>query len=380
MKHVTRLVQIILLTGAILTSAASAFAGANPSIGWNYGTIVATPHYPIVGETAKIAVLVTNPGDAVATGVQVKVSFNDWGVTFMGWQEIDTVPAPPIPAGGSVTVEVNHAFVSRTHTCVEAIVVGATENTNPDDDRGQINLEVVNAGETFSWDVPVVNNGDQPLHLLVVGHCKGADSAGVPGQHGCREDVKDVILEAGAEAVIPIVIDLRGIPNGANLEFEVNAYDLDAANPFGDQNARNYVLFHIRKGTARMIIADAKLKVQAAAAGVTDKGLKKRIEEAAAKIANALNDKGWDGQNAVKKNGGAAVFAHMEAAAKHLENLLSSGLPMEVKAALDMAALKLVDAAKILVQSAGGDTRAGDAQRAAGIYPLAIHMHKLGWQ
>lgn len=378
MKLIIRFLQRTVLTSALIATATSAFAGANPSIGWNWGTIVATPHYPIVGETATIAVKVNNSGDTDASNVQVKVSYNDWGVTFFGWQEIDTVTVPVIAAGSEVTVEVTHVFQNRTHTCVEALVIGADENTDPNDDRGQINLEVVNAGETFSWDVPVVNNGDQPLHLLVVAHCQ--DAAGGAGQGGCRENVKDVVLEAGQEAIVPVVIDLRGIPDGAVLQFEVDAFDLNDPNPFGNANARNHVLFNIQKGTAKGLDAQAKTEIAAAAAGVTDKGLKKRIEEAAAKVANALNDKAWTGPNSVKRNGGAAVFAHMQAAAKHLENLLATDLPVGVKAALDMAALKLVDAAKILVQSAGGDTRAGDAARAAGDYPGAIQAHKAAWQ
>lgn len=371
-----------IFTGAMFSAATAAFAGANPSIGWNYGTIVATPHYPIVGESAKIEVTVTNPGDVPASNVQVKISFNDWGVTFQGWQEIDTITVPSIAAGGSVTVETHHTFQNRTHTCLEALIVGADEDTDPNDDRGQINLEVINSGETFSWDVPVVNNGDHPLNLLVVGMCKRNDPAGNDGAAGgpCRDDVKQVELAPGEELLVPVNIDLRDFAIGEQLEFELNAFDLGAGgDAFLPQN-RNHVLIRIIRGTARSIDESAKVQVNGVAAGVAHKGMKKRIQQAAAMIANALNDKAWVGDNGVKKKGGAAVFAHADAAVNQLMALLDTCLNIEQKAALDDAARKLSDAARILAQTAGGNLKRGDDNRAAGDYRGAIHAYKHAWQ
>lgn len=68
-------------------------------------------------------------------------------------------PFPGLCAGLTATATFNYVFQNRTHTCLEALIVGADENTDPNDDRGQINLEVVNAGETFSYGVPIANNG-----------------------------------------------------------------------------------------------------------------------------------------------------------------------------------------------------------------------------
>ncbi len=320
MRKFNVLTQTSLLALAAFGTLASAMAGANPSIGWNYGTITATPHYPIVGEPAHLAVVVTNPGDAAATNVRVKISFNDWGVTFQGWQEIITLTVPSIPAGGQTTVETDHAFANRTHTCLEALVVGADENTNPDDDRGQINLEIVNAGETFSWNVPVVNNGDHPLNLLLVGACKGRDAAQgdlPPGP--CKEDVKEVQIGAGEELLVPIEIDLRGFAVGQALDFELNAYDLGAGGgAFLPQNGN-----------------------------------------------------------------GANIFAHTENAVQRILAAIDSGVDRNTKIALDTLARNLTDAARILAQANHGDASDiadGDDLRAAGQYKPAIGSYKHAWQ
>ena len=79
----------------------TSYAGANPQIpfyGGN-GSIIATPHYPIVGETAAIQVVVGNSGDAAAANVQVKVSFNDWGRDVSGMAGDGHGDDPPDPGG-----------------------------------------------------------------------------------------------------------------------------------------------------------------------------------------------------------------------------------------------------------------------------------------
>ena len=379
MKNKYQKILTSLVAGTLLGSA-SAYAGANPSIGWNYNTIVATPHYPIVGEEAKIEVVVTNPGDAPASNVQVKISFNDWGVTFQGWQEIDTVTVPSIPAGGSVTVETFHVFETRTHTCLEALIVGAVENTDINDDRGQINLEVINTGETFSWNVPVVNNGDQPLHLLVVGMCKPGDPAGTAnGAAPCREDAKEVNLAPGEEMLVPVHIDLHGFAVGQHIEFEVNAYDLGAGTgAFLPQN-RNHVLIRIVKHTARSLKQAAHAQIMNVAGNV-DGGLKKRVEAAATAVAHALNNGSWVDDNHLQKAGGAAVFGHDESAVNQLMSLLDTEMPLALKAKLDAAALKLSDSDRILTQGANGALQPGDDGRADGNYQAAIRAYKRAWQ
>lgn len=163
------------------------------------GTITANPAYPMGGQNTHITVIVSNYGDQPATNVRLKISFNDWGVTFSGWQEISTVIIPSIPAGGTATAAADYVFQHRTHTCLEALIVGSDQNDDPNDDRGQINLEVINAGETFSYAVPVRNDGNQPLQFLVLGHCK--DAAGtVP--HDCPKIEKIVAAKVDLNEVV----------------------------------------------------------------------------------------------------------------------------------------------------------------------------------
>ena len=369
---------------AAISMTASAFAGANPSISWDYGTIIATPHYPIVGEPAHIAVVVTNPGDAPANNVQVKISYNDWGVTFQGWQEIDTISVTTIPAGGSVTVETDYAFQNRTHTCLEALIVGADENTNPNDDRGQINLEIINAGETFSWDVPLVNNGDHPLNLLVVGACKGRaagnDGALPPGP--CKEDVKEIAVAPGQEVLVPINIDLGAFAVGQELEFELTAYDLGAGDgAFLPQN-RNHVLLQIVRETARHLEKDARTKASAIAAAQGDKKNKNRIDEVVKALDKSLGGE-WLDENHVKNGNGASVFAHTETAVQQIILALDASISRVDKIALDTLARNLTDATRMLAKANNGevgDIRSGDDNRAAGDYKSAINSYKHAWQ
>ncbi len=366
------------LLACSLAAASPAFAGANPSIGWNYNTITATPHYPIVGETAQIAVVVTNPGDAPANNVQVKISFNDWGVTFQGWQEIATVTIPTIPAGGSATAQTEHVFVTRAHTCLEALVVGASENTDPNDDRGQINLEVINSGETFSWNVPVVNNGDQPLHLLLVGACRGRGD-GADGQ-ACHEDVKEVDVAPGQELLVPVNIDLRGFAVGEPLEFELNAFDLGAGGDAFLPANRNHVQIRIVRQTALNLAQETLGQIRAVAALVPEKGLKKRVEAAAARVDQVVANNLWADPDHVKKNN---VFAHAQAAVNQLMALLDTDLPQPQKIALDTAARNLADAMRIVAKAANGDAasiQVGDDDRAGGDYKGAINAYKHAWR
>lgn len=381
MKLLNKFVQKVVFLSGVLASA-SALAGANPGIGWNFGTITATPHYPIVGESTHIAVVVTNPGDAPASNVQVKLSFNDWGVTFQGWQEIAIVTVPSIPAGGSAIAETDYVFQHRTHTCLEALVVGAVENTNPDDDRGQINLEVINAGETFSWDVPVVNNGDQPLHLLLVGGCRGKGEAGGNGAAPCKEDVKEVNLAPGQELLVPVEIDLRGFAVGQQLEFELNAYNIGAG-PAGflPQN-HNHVIIRITRETARHLIKSGRDRVNALADTQTRRATKRRLQLIAELLDKAVTPAAWQDDNKLRKLVGVAVFAFVQSAAKDIEHLLDDNIAKGDKIILDEVARNLSDAARILAKTANGDAdeiQEGDEERAAGDYPGAIHDYGHAW-
>jgi hypothetical protein len=71
--------------GATYVSAADADPGFSF---YGYGVIAPVPNPAIVDENTHITVTVSNTGADTATNVSVKLSFNDWGVTFQGWQEI----------------------------------------------------------------------------------------------------------------------------------------------------------------------------------------------------------------------------------------------------------------------------------------------------
>jgi len=276
------------LAAILLVGAHPGQAAVNPCVPFygSGGVITATPHYPIVGENTHLAVTVSNTGDQPATNVRVKISYNDWGVTFMGWQEISTVVIPSIAPNGTATAEADYIFQNRTHTYVEALIVGADQNDDPNDDRGQINLEVINAGETFSYNIPIRNNGDQPLNLLLLGHCQGNANGTV--KHECPDIPEKVAVQPGEEILVPIKVDLRGFAPGQQLVFVLDAFNLNAADPFAPDN-HNYVELHIIRQTARNLKSEALAGVVTVRDHSPNQALRNRLNEVINHIAASLN-------------------------------------------------------------------------------------------
>lgn len=369
-----------------LGATSTAQAGPNPTVpfyGW--GAIVATPSYPIVGEQANITVRVDNTGDAEATNVRVKLSYNDWGVTFFGWQEIGEVTIPSIAAGGTFTASFDYVFENAAHTCLEALVTGSDADDNENDNRGQINLEIINVGDTFDYWVPIVNEGDEPIQVLVVPHCGAGDPAGGGGadQNLCRDNREQIVdVAPGEEVLIPIHVDLRAIPPGGEVIVQVDAYNLLADNPFGPDN-HNHVQIVVRRAAARALKAQSHAMLQTLAANATG-GDKGKLSSAAKHLENALAPGNWVDANHITKKGGASVFAQELAAVNTLQNLLAGGLPTAVKAQIDEVIRNLTDADRILATSSGnaGATfvGVGDAEREAGNYGAAITAYKHAWQ
>jgi hypothetical protein len=359
----TQLTNLILglACTAIVGLCSPAAAQANPGLPfYGYGSIVATPAYPVVGENTHITVAVGNSGPATATNVQVRLSFNDWGVTFMGWQEIGTTTLASIPAGGTVTAAFDHVFITRTHTCLEALIVGADDNTDPNDDRGQINLEVINAGETFSYGVPVVNNGDGPLDLLVLGHARGGADGTVGG---VRAEPIDVVLhlEAGGMAIVPVVIDLGALPLGAVVEYQVDAFDL--ADTTLSPNGHEHVLLRVVKTTARANKAYVTAQMTALAAGLPRGAAANQFRTAVKHLQTALEPRLWIDANHVRRGSGAEVFA-MEGFFDRKATDVLPLLPESAKVAVEGALRTLMDCDRILAQTAVADAGGPPAARA----------------
>eukprot|EP00961_Rhodomonas_salina_P262213 3543664-Rhodomonas_salina.3 len=124
-----------------------------------------------------------NNGLANASGVELKLSYNDWSIGFGGWTEIATQRVD-IRAGKDLVIPFVHTFSSAAHTCLEAKItsVGEGGDANPNDNQAQINMEVVLCDrEDCSYSIPIANNYDHPI---VVGQieigCKPAADPEVP--------------------------------------------------------------------------------------------------------------------------------------------------------------------------------------------------------
>lgn len=358
---------------------------ANPAIPfYGYGAIVANPAYPVVGETAVITVTVSNTGSAPATNVQVKLSFNDWGVTFMGWQEIGTQTIPSIPAGGTATATFNYAFQNRAHTCLEALIVGADENADPNDDRGQINLEVIGAGETFSYGVPIRNEGDVPLDILVKGHC---ERDGTVPDNGCRPIEEVIHLEPGEERMVYVELDLRGFADGSVRQYQIDAFDLaNPGSPFGHQHVR-LVIVKTQPLAEKRYYYDTL----SALAPSLPRGVAKRYRNALEHLEKALNPRLWIDGSHLKREGGEQVF-DAEGFFDIVMTKLLPELPSAVRIQVAGALRSLVDVDRALAETARSQApanrlpavqrhmAAGDAARRAGEYSEAIHHYKKAWQ
>lgn len=388
-RNLLRTLPVLAL--AVLTGAEtrSASAQANPKfLNYGWGQIIANPHYPIVGETATISATVANDGDAPATNVQVKLSFNDWGVTFMGWQQMGTTQTIPIiPPGGSATVSVTHVFQNRTHTCVEAVIVAADQDADPNDDRGQINLEVVNAGENFSYDVPVVNNGQGALDAGVQGHVVLRDAQGQPG--GVRIPV-DVVphqlhLEPGEVGFVRVALDLASLPPGP-LMLMVEAVDQN------DPNARNNVVFDIRRTTAYQLKRDALAALQAIRPNLPTVAQRNKVGNAITQVQKSMDLRLWkpgDENRLARSNAAHSVFAHEANAAHILSGLLGEDIGLNAKVAIDEVIRGLCDADRILAETAIADAaghpaaaiirQQADDARENGGYPDAMRKYGLAW-
>jgi hypothetical protein len=372
---------------AFTATGREAAAGANPAVPfYGYGAIVANPNPAVLGETTQITVTIANPGDAPATNVRVKLSFNDWGVTFFGWQEIDTVTIPTIAPGGSATASYTKVFANRVHTCLEALIVAADQDDDPNDDRGQINLEVINAGEVFSYNVPVVNNGDQPLNLLVRGR-PGRDNP--PANGVVAPPIEAVLLlQPGEVEEVPVRIAFApGTPVGTAAEYIVDAFDLGSGAPLLPAN-RNHVLIRVVFETPRHLKQVALNQLRNMQALVPDRDVKNRLDGIADKIARSLDPALWTDDSHLVPAAGSVVFAQEQAAMNQLLNLVPR-LPAAMRPGAEALAANHVDADRILAQVAAiasgrpdaeADVAAGDLARQAGDYPAAIRRYADAWR
>mmetsp|Transcript_27225 Transcript_27225/g.55571 ORF Transcript_27225/g.55571 Transcript_27225/m.55571 type:complete len:432 (-) Transcript_27225:57-1352(-) len=157
---------LFLTLGVLPAISLGSVGDSNPKIPfYGYGAIVANPSSPIAGQATTVTVTVQNDGTSKALDVAVTLSFNDWGASFFGWQEIGT-QVVDVEGGGEVTLSFTHVFLNRAHTCLEAKITdwnAAAGNTATNDDRGQINLEVLQCDGDCGFSVPIMNGGEKEI-------------------------------------------------------------------------------------------------------------------------------------------------------------------------------------------------------------------------
>jgi len=199
-----------------------AAAAADPGFPvYGHLAIKPEPSPGMVGEVNEITMLVQNFGAAAAMDVVVKLSFNDWGVTFQGWQEIGTVTISEIGGSASVSEVLTHVFENRAHTCLQAEII-STGGDNADDgnDRTQINWEVVHAEEVLNMLIPFGNAAEEDVVVdglevlcVVEGEVKPCEGD-FKGPHLEAEGAARLLKaglspmsEQGVELVVPEVLE-----------------------------------------------------------------------------------------------------------------------------------------------------------------------------
>ncbi len=386
-KSAQSLAVVGVLSGLVLLADAGRVeAAANPKLPfYGYNAIVPSPNPAIVNQNTSIAVSVENDGDATATNVGVAVNYNDWGVTFSGWQPIGTANIPSIAAAATETTSFNFTFLNRAHTCVEAIITGASENGNIDDDRGQINLEVVDSAGSFQYDVPVRNRGAGPRIVDVGGECDGDGlivECNIPPRNGMP-------LPPGQEIMLPIQVEFPpGAAIGSQVEIIVAAADTSDPNDAANQE---HVRFIVNLTTARAAKEAARDELEALLGELPTEKLEKPLVKAITKINESLASHAWQTDSSVGLDGGGKVFAKEGAAVATLIKL-ADGLSMgSALVTIEAAMQSLVNADRILVESAlgeaSGDTtaaeaalQAADALWRAGNLKDAIKGYKEAWE
>ncbi len=135
--------------------------------------ITVNPNPAVTYANTHIDVEIENNGANAASGIHVLLSYNDWGLSFNGWQPIDTeVVSTSLQPATSAVVGFDHVFLGAAHTCLQAKItqVDAGGNTIISDDSAQLNLEVINVhgdgkGDA-SFAVPLRNDGNKPIEVL----------------------------------------------------------------------------------------------------------------------------------------------------------------------------------------------------------------------
>eukprot|EP00961_Rhodomonas_salina_P009830 132499-Rhodomonas_salina.1 len=132
----------------------SAVAGlANPGFP-RYFSIVPENTPGVQGVPTDIDVRTFNYGSDPSNGVEVTLSFNDWGATYGGWQPIGTETID-LGANGNSLDTFTHTFAAAAHTCLQAKITDPGDGGNSDesDDTIQINWDVISADDATGVDL-----------------------------------------------------------------------------------------------------------------------------------------------------------------------------------------------------------------------------------
>jgi len=153
-----------------LVLCASMVAGqANPGFP-RYFAITPENTPGVQGVPTDIDVRTFNYGADPSNGVEVTLSFNDWGATYGGWQAIGTETLN-LGANDNSLDTFTHTFQAAAHTCLQVKITdfGDGGNSDESDDSTQINWDVISADEAANIDLYIPFGNAEGEEILVNG-------------------------------------------------------------------------------------------------------------------------------------------------------------------------------------------------------------------
>ena len=192
-------------------------------------------------------------------------------------------------------------------------------------------------------------------------------------------------LAPGEVGFVHVELDLRALPPGP-LMLKIEAVDQ------ADLNARNNVIFDIRRTTALQLKRNALAALQVLQPNLPKVVQRNKVANAIGHVQKSMDPRLWnpgDENRLARTNSAHSVFVQEAAAVHILEGLLSENIGLNRKVLIDEIIRGLCDADRILAESAIADAsghpaaseirQEGDDARKQGEYSDAMREYGQAW-
>lgn len=152
---------------ALFAVAITGVVGQNGNPGFpSYFAITPENTPGVQGVPTDIDAWTFNYGSDPVTDVKIELSHSGWGMGYAGWVPIGTTTFD-LAAGANYQHTFTHTFDFAAHACLQVVIVdpGSGGNTDTNDDRVQINWDVISADDAQEIDlyIPFGNGADEEI-------------------------------------------------------------------------------------------------------------------------------------------------------------------------------------------------------------------------